>query len=193
MPYITVPEPIPGIRGLLNFKPEIGRPFSELAEQLLRGRSSLTQGERELIAAYVSSLNQCRYCTGAHTAAAAHCLNGDYGLVEAVKLDPETAALDDKMRALLRIAAKVQADARTVTAEDVAAAREAGADDEAVHDTVLVAAAFCMANRYVDGLAAIVPDEPEVFDQHGWSLANKGYLWFGPSAEEPLEVTPPAA
>jgi uncharacterized peroxidase-related enzyme len=176
MPHIAVPAPIPGIAGLLAFKPETGRRFSELAEQLLRGDSPLTQGERELIAAYVSSLNQCRYCTGAHTAAAAHCLDGDYDLVEAVKLDPETAGVDDKMRALLRIAAKVQADARTVTAQDVAAAREAGADDEAIHDTVLVAAAFCMANRYVDGLAAIVPDDPEIFDQHGQALATKGYL-----------------
>ncbi|MER7764838.1 carboxymuconolactone decarboxylase family protein [Streptomyces sp. NPDC097619] len=176
MPHIEIPEPIPGIRGLMAAKPASGLKLNELAEQLLRGPSPLTPGERELIAAYVSHRNGTRYCTGSHTAAAAHTNGGDYELVEAVKKDPETAPVDDRLRALLRIADKVLGDARTVGPEDVAAAREAGADDEAVHDTVLIAAAFCMFNRYVDGLGAIVPEDPAAFDAIGSHLAVRGYL-----------------
>jgi uncharacterized peroxidase-related enzyme len=157
-------------------KPASGRKLNELAEQLLRADSPLSRGERELIAAFVSSRNQCRYCTGSHSAAAAHSFGGDYALVEAVKDAPETAPVDERMRALLRIAGQVQVSGRAVRAEDVAAARKAGADDEAIHDTVLIAAAFCMFNRYVDGLDAILPDDPAVYDQHGRHLAQHGYL-----------------
>ncbi|MCB5165704.1 peroxidase-related enzyme [Streptomyces bambusae] len=176
MPHIEIPEQIPGIRGLMAARPEAGRKLNELAQLLLRGESRLTAGERELIAAYVSHLNGTRYCTGSHSAAAAHINGGGYALVEAVKNDPETAPVDERLRALLRIAAKVRGDARTVSAEDVEAARKAGADDEAIHDTVLIAAAFCLYNRYVDGLAAITPEDPAVYDAIGAHLAANGYL-----------------
>ncbi|MEV4943982.1 carboxymuconolactone decarboxylase family protein [Streptomyces zaomyceticus] len=176
MPHIAVPAPVPGIRGLMAVKPASGRRLSELAEQLLRGPSSLTVAERELIAAYVSYLNGTRYCTGSHTAAAAHAFGGDYALVRAVQRNPATASVSERMRALLVIAGKVRGNARAVTEEDVAVARAAGADDEAVHDTVLVAAAFCMFNRYVDGLAAVTPEDPEVYDGIGATLMAHGYL-----------------
>ncbi|MFE4639294.1 carboxymuconolactone decarboxylase family protein [Streptomyces sp. NPDC056773] len=176
MPHIDIPAPVPGIRGLMASKPASGRRMSELAEQLLRGESPLSAGERELIAAYVSHLNQTRYCTGSHTAAAAHVLGGDYELVEAVKRDPASAPVSERLRSLLAIAGKVRGDAREVGEEDIAAARAAGADDEAIHDTVLIAAAFCMFNRYVDGLAAITPEDPAVYDEIGAVLATKGYL-----------------
>ncbi|MCX5199501.1 carboxymuconolactone decarboxylase family protein [Streptomyces sp. NBC_00249] len=176
MPHIALRAPVDGIRGLMDTKPASGRKLSELAEQLLRGPSPLTVGERELIAAYVSFRNGTRYCTGSHSAAAAHALGGDYEVVEAVKRDPASAPVGARMRALLALAGKVRGDARTVGEEDVAAARAAGADDEAIHDTVLIAAAFCMFNRYVDGLAAITPEDPAVYDGIGAFLAAKGYL-----------------
>lgn len=176
VPHIEIPAPVPGIRGLMDSKPASGRRLSELAEQLLRGDSPLSAGERELIAAYVSFRNQTRYCTGSHTAAAAHALGGDYELVEAVKRDPASAPISERMRALLAIAGKVQGDAREVSEKDIEAARAAGADDEAIHDTVLTAAAFCMFNRYVDGLAAITPEDPAEYDEIGAFLATKGYL-----------------
>ncbi|MGW1777443.1 carboxymuconolactone decarboxylase family protein [Streptomyces sp. NPDC002104] len=176
MPHIEIPAPVPGIRGLMASKPASGRRMSELAEQLLRGASPLSVGERELIAAFVSHRNQTRYCTGSHTAAAAHALGGDYELVEAVQRDPASAPVSERMRALLAIAGKVQGDAREVSGEDLATARAAGADDEAIHDTVLIAAAFCMFNRYVDGLGAITPDDPAVYDEIGAFLAVNGYL-----------------
>ena len=176
MPHIPLPEPVPGIRGLMSFKPVSGDKLMELAQQLLCADSSLTRGERELIASYVSARNQCRYCYGLHSWAAAFVLDVGHDHVEHIVHDPEHAPIDERMRALLRIAAKVRTDARSVSAEDVAAARAAGADDEAVHDTVLIAAAFCMYNRYVDGLAAIVPEDPEVYERNARRVATKGYL-----------------
>ncbi|MFJ9810756.1 carboxymuconolactone decarboxylase family protein [Streptomyces sp. NPDC101158] len=176
MPHIPVPSEVPGIRGLMASKPASGRRLSELAEQLLRGDSPLSVAERELIAAYVSHGNGTRYCTGSHTAAAAHAYGGDYALVEAVQKDPATAPVDARLRALLTIAEKVRADARDVTENEIAAARAAGADDESIHDTVLIAAAFCMFNRYVDGLGAVTPDDHDVYDRIGATLVAQGYL-----------------
>ncbi|GAB2691395.1 carboxymuconolactone decarboxylase family protein [Kitasatospora kifunensis] len=175
MPHIAIPSQLPGIVGLMATKPQSGHQLSALAEQLLRGDSPLSHGERELIAAYVSSLNGTRFCTSSHSAAAAHTLGGDYPTVEAVKHDLATAPVSEKLRALLRLAGKVQASGLAVTAEDIEAARSLGADDETIHDTVLIAAAFCMFNRYVDGLAAITPEDPALYDKIGEMLAAKGY------------------
>ncbi|MGW4814817.1 carboxymuconolactone decarboxylase family protein [Kitasatospora cineracea] len=176
MPHIALPTDAPGIRGLLAAKPSSGLRLSELAEQLLRGDSPLEVGDRELIAAYVSALNRTRYCAGAHGATAAHRLGGDFALVEAVQTDLATAPVTDLQRALLQLAGKVAESGLSVTPEDVAAAKAAGADDEAVHDTVLIAAAFCMYNRYVDGLAALTPDDPAAYRAIGAHLATNGYL-----------------
>ncbi|OKJ05221.1 carboxymuconolactone decarboxylase family protein [Kitasatospora sp. CB01950] len=176
MPHIALPTPYPGIRGLLSFNPASGLPLSELAEQLLRGESPLSVGERELIAAYVSSLNCTRYCSAAHGATAAHRLDGDFALVEAVQRDLSTAPVSDLMRALLQIAGKVAESGLSVTEQDIAAARALGADDASIHDTVLIAAAFCMYNRYVDGLGAITPEDPALYREIGAHLSDHGYL-----------------
>ena len=98
----------PGIRGLLRYRPETGRPLSELAEVLLRGPSTLTRGERELIAAYVSALNECRYCPASHFACAAAQLPGGMVLVEQVRADAASAPVSAKLKTLLAIAAATQ-------------------------------------------------------------------------------------
>ena len=175
MPHISVPEGEPGIRGLMSFRPETALPLNQLVEVLLQGPSTLSKGERELIAAYVSSLNQCKYCSSIHGAIAkAHLRDGD--VVARVKADPETAPVSAKLKALLRIAKKVQTGGRTVSDLDVAAAREEGATDVEIHDAVLIAAAFCMFNRYVDGLATWAPDDPQLYDRMGEHRAEVGYL-----------------
>jgi uncharacterized peroxidase-related enzyme len=176
MPYITLNSDEPGIRGLLRYRPETGRPISELAEVLLRGPSELTRGERELIAAYVSALNECRYCTASHSATAAAQLPGGMALVEQVRAEADAAPVSAKLKALLAIAAAVQRSGRDVTAELVAQARASRATDLEIHDTVLIAAAFCMFNRYVDGLATVVPDDEAVFDLIGKRLVENGYI-----------------
>jgi uncharacterized peroxidase-related enzyme len=175
MPHIPVPEGLPGIRGPMTFRPETALPLNQLAEVLLQGPSTLTKGERELIATYVSSLNQCRYCASIHGAIAKAHL-GDGEVVGRVRLDPATAPVSAKLKALLRIAAKVQQGGRTVTPDDVAAARAEGATDVEIHDTVLIAAAFCMFNRYVDGLDTWAPEDPSLYDQLGEQRAREGYL-----------------
>jgi uncharacterized peroxidase-related enzyme len=176
MPYIILNSAEPGIRGLLRYRPETGRPLSELAEVLLRGPSTLTRGERELIAAYVSALNDCRYCTASHSACAAAQLPDGMALVEQVRADASSAPVSAKLKALLAIAAAVQHSGLDVTAELVTQARAAGASDLEIHDTVLIAAAFCMFNRYVDGLATIAPDDPAVYAAGAQRLIKNGYL-----------------
>jgi uncharacterized peroxidase-related enzyme len=176
LPHIALPDGVPGIRSAMMFRPETAGPLNQLAEVLLRGDNSLSRGERELIAAYVSNLNECTFCQRSHSAFAGLQLEGGMELVEQVKRDPETAPIGDKLRALLRIAAKVQADGRTVSEADVEAARAQGATDTELHDTVLIAAAFCMYNRYVDGLATWAPTEPDAYDEAARRVVEHGYF-----------------
>lgn len=174
MAYIKVPDGLPGIRGLMAYRPETAQPLNDLVEVLLQAPSTLSKGERELIATYVSSLNECKFCAGTHGAIAKHHFN-DPQPVQQVIENPETASVSPKMKALLRVAAKVQKSGSAVTPTDIKAARDEGVTDLELHDTVLIAAAFCMFNRYVDGLGTIAPDNPNVYDQIGEYRAKNGY------------------
>jgi uncharacterized peroxidase-related enzyme len=175
MAHIPLPEGIPGIRGPMMFRPETAAPLNQLVEVLLRGPHPLSPGERELIATYVSAQNDCTYCQTIHGAIAAHHLNGDELLVSCVKSDFESADISPKLKALLAIAGKVQQGGKNVTPEDVARARELGATDLEIHDTVLIAAVFCMCNRYVDGLATWAPEDPDFYRQRAALVAKNGY------------------
>ena len=175
MPHINLPEGLPGITSALAFRPETAKPLLALAEELLRGPNSLTSGEREMIATFVSARNDCYFCQTSHRAAAAHHLDGNYELVDAVRADYQNAPVSAKLKTLLTIAGKVQESGRSVTTEDVAAARREGATDREIHDTVLIAAAFCMYNRYVDGLATFTPVDPRLYDEMGVRMATQGY------------------
>jgi len=159
----------------MAFRPETAKPLNELVDVLLRGPHSLSPGERELIATFVSAQNDCRYCQTIHGAIAAHHLNGDEALVVNVKRDAQQAAISDKLKALLVIAGKVAESGRLVTDADVARARQQGATDLEIHDTVLIAAVFCMCNRYVDGLATWAPDDPAFYRQRAALVAENGY------------------
>ena len=159
----------------MAFRPETARPINELADILLRGPSTLSRGERELIATFVSAENDCRYCQTIHGAIAAHHLNGDEDLVLKVKADPESAAISEKLKALLVIAGRTADGGKQVTSADVARAREHGATDLEIHDTVLIAALFCLCNRYVDGLATWAPDDPAFYRQRAALVAEHGY------------------
>jgi len=176
MAHISLPDGLPGITGPMTAYPETARHLNGLADALLRGPSSLTPAERELIATHVSSGNECHFCTQSHAAAARELFGGESKIVDLVLSDVQSAPLTEKMKALLNIAGKVRRDGRTVLPEDVERARGAGADDKAIHDTVLIAAAFCMFNRYVDGLATWAPSDPEAYKESGVRLANQGYL-----------------
>lgn len=175
MAHIELNGKLPGIRGLFDFRPEAARPLCELADVLLHQPNSLSQGDREMIATYVSSQNDCFYCQTSHGALAAHYLGGDEELVVQVKRDFENAPISEKLKALLAIAAKVQLSGKRVSAEKIARARNAGATDVEIHDTVLIAAAFCMYNRYVDGLATSAPDDLDGYRSRASAVATSGY------------------
>ena len=176
MAYIKVEEGVPGIRSLVMFRPETGRYLYELAQVLLRGESPLSEAERELIAAYVSHLNECMFCMKSH-AAASRCLYGiESNIVDQVLNDMQHAEVSPQLKSLLHIAGKVQKLGKEVTNEDVAAARALGAGDREIHDTVLIAATFCMFNRYVDGLGSLTPSDPGTYMEMGVRMAENGYI-----------------
>ena len=175
MPHIPLPPEHIGIRGAMAFRPETAKPLNEIVEILLAGPSTLTKGERELIATYVSSRNCTFFCASIHGAIAAAHLGGNEALVKQVKTDFTQADISPKLKALLVIAGKVQQDGKLVTTADVDAARKLGATDLEIHDTVLIAAVFCMCNRYVDGLATWAPADREFYRQRAAVIAEHGY------------------
>lgn len=177
MPHIQLPEGVPGIRSLALFRPDTGQHLYELAQILLRGESPLSEAERELIATFVSYRNSCTFCMSSHAAAARYLYQDNAQLVDIVLEDYQQAPISGKLKALLTIAGRVQADARTVSEADVALARSFGATDRDIHDTVLIAATFCLFNRYVDGLATLTPpaDAVEIYAAMGERLGKMGY------------------
>ncbi len=176
MAHIKLPEGIPGILGPMAFSPETAVPLNALAEVLLRAPNSLSQGDREMIAAYVSSQNDCFFCQSVHGAAAAYQWDDNEALVAELKRDFEASDVSEKLKSLLAIAGKVQKGGKHVTASDVERARKHGATDKEIHDTVLIAAAFCMFNRYVDGLATWAPTDAERYRESGKRIAKEGYV-----------------
>ncbi len=184
MPHIPFDPGVPGIRGPMVFRPETAKPLRQLAEILLRSDSTLSPGERELIATYVSALNDCHYCQTVHGYTAAAYLNGNEALVDFAKRNPEEAAISEKLKALLAIAARVQQSGKLVKREDVDRARQLGATDLEIHDTVLIAAAFCMYNRYVDGLATWAPEQDHIYRDMANRVVTVGYTQ--PGWEKPF-------
>lgn len=176
MPHIRFPENLPGIRGPMAFRPETARPLNALVDALLQTSEGISAGERELIATFVSALNDCYYCQTTHGSVAAAHLSGNEELVLQVKQDYKNAPISEKMKALLAIAEMVQKGGKNVTAEAVAKARKEGATDVEIHDTVLIAAAFCMFNRYVDGLDTWTHRDADAFRQRGQQVAKEGYF-----------------
>lgn len=175
MPHIDVDKDLPGIRSLMAFSPQTAGPMGELANLLLRSNEGLSMADRELIAARVSYLNDCFYCQQSHGAIAVCYLDGNNELVEQVKKDYHNADIPDKLKALLSIADSVQKSGKAVTPGQIEAAKELGATDKDIHDTVLIAAAFCMFNRYVDGLAANTPTDLSTYPLRAKQVAEKGY------------------
>jgi uncharacterized peroxidase-related enzyme len=176
MPHIDLPDGVPGILGPMMFRPETARPLNDLVEVLLRDDNTLSRGARELIAAHVSRLNRTEFCLNAHGTFAALQLDDGWDVVDSVFADLDRAKVSEKLKALLRIASAVQRSGLDVTSEMVDAARAEGATDVEIHDTVLIAAAFCMYNRYVDGLATWAPPNREDYEESGRMIVEHGYV-----------------
>lgn len=174
MPYIPVEDHLPGITGLLEYRKDTAKPIRELTQFLLRGPSTLSKTERELIATVVSSGNNCTFCTAAH-ASAVNLLSGDPALATQISTDHSQADVSDKMKALLDIAAAVRVSGKSVSPDMIEKAKQQGATDIEIHDTVLIAALFCLYNRYVDGLATALPTDASYYETLGDRIVNHGY------------------
>ena len=178
MAHINLPKDLPGIRGPMAFRPETAQHLNGLAEVLLRSENSLSRGDRELIATYVSSLNDCFFCQNAHGGIAQHYLGCDMPFIDQVKKDYSSSPISDKLKSLLAIAGSVQKGGKHVTPEQIEKAKKLGATDLEIHDTVLIAAAFCMFNRYVDGLGTWAPQDRDFYVKRGKQRAEEGYRHF---------------
>ncbi|HEY6205610.1 MAG TPA: peroxidase-related enzyme [Chthoniobacterales bacterium] len=137
--------------------PTSARPLLEYLEVVLRGESPLSAGEREVIAAYVSALNNCNYCRTIH-ADAAVLLGANSQLVENLLSSKQASDADDRMRPILQLAHKLTVSPGHVNAADIAAVFAAGWDDRALHDAVAVCSLFNFINRFVNGLGVEAPD-----------------------------------
>ncbi len=186
MPHINIDNNLPGIRALLAFRPETAEPIGALANILLRDTEGLSPAERELIATHVSYLNDCFYCHHSHGEIACIYLDGDRDLVEQVRTDYRQAGISSKLKSLLAIAAKVQQSGKAVTADDIEKAKQEGATDREIHDTVLIAAAFCMFNRYVDGLATVAPTDMASYPLRAMQVVENGYGSHVYSTKQPM-------
>ena len=174
MPHIELESHLPGITGLLEYRKDTGQPIRDLTQILMRGPSTLTEAERELIATVVSHGNQCKFCTTAH-AAAADLLLGEKTTTQMMREDIASTPVSEKMKALLTIAALTGKNGKLVTSEVIEKAKAEGATDREIHDTVLIAALFSLYNRYVDGMATTMPDNDAYFDVLADRLVNHGY------------------
>jgi len=176
MAHLEFNNDLPGIRGPMAYRPETAEPLNALAEVLLRDdNNTLTRGERELIGTYVSYLNDCFFCQNVHGALAGHYLNCNIEQIDGIKNDFNSADLSPKMKALLTIAASVQKGGKNVTAAQIDVARAEGVTDTEIHDTVLIAASFCMFNRYVDGLGTWAPQDRQFYVDRAPRRAEDGY------------------
>ncbi|MDR7128863.1 putative peroxidase-related enzyme [Algoriphagus sp. 4150] len=174
MPHIELEEHLPGITGLLEYRKDTAQPIRDLTQLLLRGPSSLTEAERELIATIVSHGNECKFCTTAHAETVNELLH-ETNTVQQVLNDLESAPISEKMKALLIVARKTQQSGKNVTTAHIQRAKQAGASDLEIHDTVLIAALFCLYNRYVDGLGTLLPKDPSYFKSLAERLTTQGY------------------
>jgi uncharacterized peroxidase-related enzyme len=177
MAFIQLGNDMPGIIGLLNYRKDTGEILLKLAETLLREANSLSRGEREMIATVVSNKNNCKFCMNSHRAIAKAALGNRASDMDKVLKNPNDDCLTPKMNALVQIALSVAESGKSVQPNQVTQARSSGASDREIHDTVLIAAAFCMYNRYVDGMQTFADLDDKEYSEMGQSINQKGYLF----------------
>ncbi|MGQ0841199.1 carboxymuconolactone decarboxylase family protein [Actinokineospora sp.] len=172
MPYLKSLPADAVLLQVFRTYPETAKPLIDYHELVMRGSSPFTLAERELIAAYVSGVNACDYCHGVHTATA-EAFGVPPGLLAAAVADLDTAPIDDKLKAVLRYVGTLTRTPSRVTAADAQAVFDAGWDEKALHDAVLVCALFNFMNRMVDGLG--VRADASYFATSGTRLHDIGY------------------
>ena len=174
MPFVSFLSDDAGMREIIMSRPEKMGPFGRLARVLMRGPSAFTEGEREMIAAFVSSTNDCPYCAGLHATVAGH-FDVPESTLQALASDLETAPVDERLKPVLRYVEKLTRTPYRMTQADADAVLAAGWDELALSDAVLICALFNMANRVVDGHGVDRAIPKEKLEKAGDRLAEFGY------------------
>lgn len=159
---------------ILKMSPYAGKALIEMHEPIMRGPSALTQGQRELIAAYVSGINKCRYCYGVHSEAAKAYDDIPSAAVDKMMDNMETAGLDDKIKPILRFARKLTEAPASITDTDAQAVFDAGWDEKALHDAIMVVCCFNFMNRLLEAYG--VHGNEALYRERGPMLKQYGYL-----------------
>ena len=166
MQHINLPYKFPGILHMFMYRAESAAQLDTLVKTLLHNpHPTLSPGERELIADYVSRFNTCKYCCNIHGAMAPRQPVENAGIVKQVLANPETAPVNNKMKALLKIAGEIQSGHGRLASDYIGFYRDKGITGQEIRDVILIADAFCMYNCYVAGLSTWQPDDVELYDK----------------------------
>lgn len=170
LPSVDVEDKVPHV--LAKFNTGTGRPLIEYHEALLRGDSPFTVAEREMMAAYVSGVNACQYCHGAHVAAAR-----EFGVAEEIIADllrdPSRAAVSPKMVPVLNYIRKLTLTPTRMTQTDADAVYAAGWNERALYDAVQICCLYNFMNRFVEGIG--LTPIPEQFAMEGKLIKEGSY------------------
>ena len=175
MPFMSFLPDDTGMPEIIMSRSEPMGPFIQMTQILMRGPSSFTVGERELIGAFVSSTNDCPFCVGSHVATASH-FDIPESTLQALATDIETAPVDERLRPVMRYVEKLTKTPYQMTQADADAVYAAGWDDLALSDAVLICGLFNMANRIVEGHGVDRATPREKLEDAGQMLAEYGYI-----------------
>jgi uncharacterized peroxidase-related enzyme len=175
MAYINLDSSLPGMRSLLNYRPIIAPPLLDLMKLVMRSDEGLSIGERELIATYVSYLNDCTNCHIIHGEVAQCFFEDDPDIIAQIKEKNIDSKLSPRLHMLLSIAKSVQKSGRLVSNHQLSTARDNGITDVEIHDTILISSMFCFFNRYIDGLGLISEDDSASYKERAKMIAEHGY------------------
>jgi uncharacterized peroxidase-related enzyme len=174
------------IWNLLAFRPKAALHLARFSQEIMHEPAPISQGLRELIAAYTSSLNRCDFCMKAHAAVAAY-LYGDVTLVWSTIRDLEKSALPDNEKAMLRFTHKVTLASDSISPADIAELHRAGWDDTSIYYAIAACALFNFYNRFVSA-NGVKPVSDEAFRRFGARMANQGYLREERSLRDTLQL-----
>ena len=171
--HLLTRQPVPDAARLVFYRPDFyGAPMKGFTHLAMRGPSAWSVGDRELMAAFVSKMNACAFCIGAHTATAAMAYQ-DEAKVQAVLSDLETAPIEEPLRATLRLLGKLTRE-HAVNADDMLAVLSAGVSREQIEDALAVCFAFNTTNRLADAFGFFVPGH-QGFEAGAKFLLQRGY------------------
>jgi len=171
MSFLSYSRNFQGVGDIFMHDPARYLPFVQLLDNVMSAESELSKAQREMIALYVSRLNDCHYCVDSHSGVLAG-LETDADLVHSLA-NRSTEHLDDRLRAVFTFAHKLALEPGSLSEADIDAVRSAGWSDQTIEDTMCVVATFAFLNRLVDGFGIVGSDDH--FQQVGGMVSQQGY------------------